>query len=142
MFVFPKSAVIWDPSGTLMGKPTWTCQQRSHMGPIWVQYRPHTKCIYACLLGYTVKNEVNLTNSIIYQTLWLDNNFRGPDKEGYSALFPEISLLSITQTLCCGYSKESSHWNDSFEYLQYRVWTSNKNFRTWKMPLIESSGIS
>ena len=34
--------------------------------------------------------------------------FRGPDKERYSALFPTISLLLLKQTLCCGYSKESS----------------------------------
>ena len=35
--------------------------------------------------------------------------FRGPDKEGYSALFPTISPLLFQETLCCGYSKESSH---------------------------------
>ena len=29
-------------------------------------------------------------------------------------------------TLCCGYSKESSRWDDSFEYPQHRVSLDNK----------------
>ena len=29
-------------------------------------------------------------------------------------------------TLWCGYSKESSHWDDSFEYTHHRVWLDNK----------------
>ena len=64
------------------------------------------------------------------------NTCRCPDKEEYSALFTTISLLLLKQTLCCGYLKESSQWDDSFEYPQHRVRKSNKDFRTCKMPVI------
>ena len=36
-----------------------------------------------------------------------------------------ISLFDI-QTLCCGYSKESSQLDDCFEYAQYRILLSEK----------------
>ena len=47
--------------------------------------------------------------------------YRGPFKEEYTALLPTISLISSDQTLWCGYSKESSQWDDSFEYTQHWV---------------------
>ena len=37
-----------------------------------------------------------------------------------------LKSLFYPLTLCCGYSKELSQWDDSFEYLQHRVWLDNK----------------
>ena len=64
----------------------------------------------------------------------------GLDMRDWTGLFPTIFLLLLNQILCCGCSKESSHWDDSFEYPQHRVRGSNKDFRTCKTPLIWGSG--
>ena len=37
-----------------------------------------------------------------------------------------LKSLFYSLTLCCRYSKESSQWDDSFEYLQHRVLLDNK----------------
>ena len=56
----------------------------------------------------------------------------------YAGLFPTISLLLSKQTLWCGYSKELSHCDDSFEYPHFKWIRLNKDFRIWKMPLMIS----
>ena len=55
-------------------------------------------------------------------------------------LLPKISLLLANQSLCFGYSHESSHSDNSFEFPQHKVWKTNKDFITWKMTLFWSSG--
>ena len=37
-----------------------------------------------------------------------------------------IILLSISLNMCFGCSKESSHWDGSFEYPQHMLWLRNK----------------
>ena len=37
-----------------------------------------------------------------------------------------VDVRFETLTLCCGYSKESSHSEDSFEYPYDRIWSDNK----------------
>ena len=56
------------------------------------------------------KEVVDLEVSYLFMYFCLDHPlFQGPDKEGLTALFPTISLLLSNQTLCCRYSKDSSH---------------------------------
>ena len=81
-----------------------------------VPYPPIMKCSEWCLLV-----------SIKYHKLYW-----APDKEEYTALLSTISHSLSTQTLWCGYTKESSQWDDSFEYPQHRVRGYNKDFRTCK----------
>ena len=47
--------------------------------------------------------------------------------------FLDISVYTHWN-ICCGYSKELSHWDDSFEFPQHRVRGSNKDFRTCNTP--------
>ena len=41
-------------------------------------------------------------------------------------VFLVLKFLIYPLILCCGYSKESSQWDDSFEYPQHKVWLDNK----------------
>ena len=39
-----------------------------------------------------------------------------------------IIFLPISFNMCCGCSKELSHWDSYFEYPQYMFWLRNKKF--------------
>ena len=82
-------------------------------------------------------NESSFLQSLL-QFLMGTNNVdvsRGLDKGEWTGLFHTISLLVLDQTLWCGCSKESSHWDDSFEYSQHRIIGSNKDLELTKRPL-------
>ena len=51
----------------------------------------------------TRKSKVSVSFSVYFIIGRKHYYNRGPDKEGYSALFPTISLLLLKKTLCCGY---------------------------------------
>ena len=75
----------------------------------------------------------NLPNTAVILFLWTVCLFsKGIDKREWTGLLPQIFHSLQIQFLCCGYSKESSHWDDSFEYSQHRVWMSIKDIRPWK----------
>ena len=96
------------------------------------RYHMYDKLLYEFLPQIFVQNSPFCSQILRY----IFNEFRGPDKAGYSALFATISLLILKLVLCFGYSKKSSHWDHYFEYPQHRVRGSNKHFRTCKTPLI------
>ena len=90
---------------------------------------------YVSFIRMMVSKAMAFPRSRQFVVIRLFLQYRCQDKEGYSAPFPIIFLILLERTLCCGYSKESSHRDDSFEYSQHRVRGSNKELRTCKTPL-------
>ena len=72
-----------------------------------------------------------VTHLIVYSEVYI---MRGIQLKQFLFSPQYFSYYTAKPYVVCT-QKESSHWDDSFEYPQHRVRWSNKDFRTWKTPL-------
>ena len=99
---------------------------------------PHTKNIYKVVcFRFTVFGKGLLLHSMKQiEIIVAEVQIR---RRAYSSNLPTISLLLSFQTLWCDYSKESSRWDDSYEYPQHWVSGFKKRIlESTKLPLFRA----
>ena len=117
---------LWAVKPTLVGILTFMSSW--HFIITWI-----SRLNFMC--GWVEHEEKNFYNLLLVG--W--GNMHGEDKQCFERKIVNI-FLSISFYICFECSKEPSHWDGSFEYIQHTFWLRNKKTNVQLRSLIEGLG--